>query len=1184
MLSKDQRDAIGRAVGQLRTLFEDEFAAQASGRFGLHTAPRAADNGDRGTSKGEDADDGLLDPWVEPLHALSLTPSQVEQRWELVGALRYLRREGLDGGEAVRRLIREAAFTAVNRLLAVRVAEAIGSLPQVTSAGRESAGYRDIIYDLFPLLAADEDQGLWTFVQVCGDELGATVPLLFDRRLPTSAFVPSRARVDDALAIINNADVAEAWGDPEALGWAYQFFNREGERQEMRAASSAPRNSRELAVRNQFFTPGYVVDWLVQNTLGRRLHEAGYHVEVPLLAAHSNDDAPLALEDVRVLDPAVGSGHFLLGCYDLLEEAWSSVGVDRADAAPRILRSLFGIEIDARASQVAQAVLLLRARRSAPQAELEAPAIVTARTFPGDRALRAEAFRGLTANAQDLAKGLEDALSNAPELGTLLKVEQRLEVVTERAVARPKLDSAVVTAESLDMELLGAMTAIAHEADASPADRMFAADARDAIGFVELCRQRYDVILMNPPFGEPVPGTEAYLEAAYGSSGFDLYPAFVRRGLEMLTPNGYLGAITSRTGFFLTRFEGWRSDVVLPRLRALVDLGIGVMHGAMVEAACYVAAASPHREQATFRRLLDAPDKAAAVYDGHGDSFIRRPTDFAAVPGSPAAYWVAPELLEVFRSRPSIAASAQIDARRGAYTGDDFRYLRCWWEVPASGALGESSRWVNFAKGGEYAPYYSHIHLVVDWDYDRGTFRDFHGRKGRSSPVPENRDYFGRPGLTWSLRSQKGFSVRPVPKGCIFGHKGPMVFVESDAAEDLDRAMAFLNSSAAAALLEAMVAFGSYEVGAVQRMPNIDPGEGAGQLAGELTEQRIRDAQRVETDHLFISPWTHSSSSREQFVEASQRIDDAVSHALGRSEPAVPASATYPTKWFQEDFARAGSPTAHEELSYLLGVAFGRWDVRYASGELEPPPLPGAYEALPAHPRGTLVAAPGLSHIPRPSNYPLVLPTDRILHDELGHPHDVVTAIEQAIAVLEDGPRPPHLIVHRAVRDLRRHLRTGFSNDHLRDYSASRRSAPLYWHLTVSSRRWGLWIYAPALDREMLFAIAGAARDKLRRLHQQQERLRGEEVAPRDRDAVARLEGIEALTVELEDFAANAESIAHSGWVPDLNDGLVLCATPLESLLANDRWRTHVAEQAAKLKNGLYPWAAVQGDFFGVST
>ena len=129
----------------------------------------------------------------------------------------------------------------------------------------------------------------------------------------------------------------------------------------------------------------------------------------------------------------------------------------------------------------------------------------------------------------------------------------------------------------------------------------------------------------------------------------------------------------------------------------------------------------------------------------------------------------------------------------------------------------------------------------------------------------------------------------------------------------------------------------------------------------------------------------------------------------------------------------------------------------------------------------------------------------------------------------------------------------------------------------MPSRQWGLWAYAPALD-EMLFAIVGAARDKRRRLSQQRDRLRNQDSGTHERVDFARLEAVEELEAELEGFIAVADSLAHSGWVPDLNDGLVLCAAPLEPLLAEDRWRTVVDEQAIKLRHGEYPWAAVQRD------
>jgi hypothetical protein len=1168
-LTKQARDGIARVVGRLRDLFEEEFSDQAAGRFGFHIDRQRVGQSDS-SELGETVEERLLRQWVEPLSALSLSPSQSTQRTELIGALSYLRREGLDGGEAVARLIREAAFTAVNRLLAVRVGEALQVFPAVTARGRQSASYREIAQDLFPLLAQEEDEGFWRYLQLAGDELGATVPLLFDRRLPVSAFIPSRTCVDRALEVLNDEDVMDVWGEPEALGWAYQFFNGDDVRKMREESPTAPRNSRELAVRNQFFTPRYVVDWLVQNTLGRRLQQAGYSVSLPLVVATSDKPADLELDDVKILDPACGSGHFLLGCYDLLEEAWRTRGVDPAEAAPRILRSLFGIDIDPRASQVAQVVLVLRARRSATTAHLDAPQIVTARPLPGAPEVRRTAFERLSPNAQDLAYHLDAALENAPLLGSLLKVEQSLSTLMERTLRTPKL-AVEVSQESLESELIGAADQIAAEADASPAARMFGADARDALKFVALCQQRYDVVLMNPPFGDPVQTTRNYLDGAFKNWTGNLYAAFVLRGVELLEPHGYLGAITDRNGFFIKTFLSWRRDNVLPRLTAFLDLGLGVMHKAMVEAAAYSLSARTEPRQATFRRLIDESDKATATYEGSGAEFCSSPGAFLDLPGSPTAYWLSDEGLRLFSRLPPLESEGR-SVRVGLQTSDDFRFLRLWWEVLVEDE-DRVPRWRPFTKGGEYSPYYSDVRLVVDWERNGRSVREF------PRSYIRNEDFYYRPGLTWAYKSDLGFCVKPVPRGVIFAHKGPMIFVPADDEAQLDGLMAFLNSATAAALVEPLVAFGKYEVGAVQRVPVVQVQSEVGPLVRRISICRMARDRALETSRYFVSPWEvdESALTNKDLAKYASEIDSAIGTTLGRPTGLEPLSTTYVSQWL-----RLQEPpsvlNAHQVLSYLIGAAFGRWDIRLANGTAEAPIPESPYAALPALPPGMLRARH--DHLV-PSDYPLKVPASRLLVDEAGHPQDVVAALELAATALTAGPRPPDIGVVTSIPDLRRFLRTKFFRDHLTAYSGSRRAAPIYWYLSVPSKEWGLWIYAPALSREMLFAIAGSARDRLRRLSEQASQLRNQVAGTASRQDADRLEKLDALASEVEAFLEAAEGIAQSGWAPDLNDGLILCAAPLESLFADESWRKDVAAQRKKLQKAEYPWAAVQRDYFG---
>ena len=683
---------------------------------------------------------------------------------------------------------------------------------------------------------------------------------------------------------------------------------------------------------------------------------------------------------------------------------------------------------------------------------------------------------------------------------------------------------------------------------------------------------------MNPPFGDAVPETRDYLRATYGDAAVDVYASFVARGIELLRPGGYVGAITSRSGFFLTSFTRWRTETLLPRLICALDLGLGVMHKAMVEAAAYVLSHAPHRGSAMFRRLLDDKDKDRAVRENdERKQYKRRPEDFLVIPEAPAAYWLTPTLLEIFGSCPAL--HDRVDVRQGLATADDFRFVRLWWEVPIA-HIGKERRWVPFAKGGDYSPYYADLHLLLDWEDDGRRIREFTRSKGQSESrrVTSSSHYF-RPGLTWSRRSQKGFSVRPVPSGAVFGDKGPMLFVPDDDRQTLEKLMAYLNSSLAASLLEATVAFGSYEVGALQRLPAVEVDDEAGRLARSLATARQANAARDETDHLFVSPWAgvNRSDERRDVVQLSSSVDATVLRSVSESHSVTPLSATYPTRWFAEDHKPPSALGIEDELSYLIGVALGRWDVRFATGLLDPPAAPNPFDLLLSMSRGMLVDDNGQPGGATPAGYPVELPSHGILHDDPGHPLDVVGAIERAAGQIAGASL--QLRFENELRDLRTHLRSRFFAAHVRRYSASRRAAPIYWHLTVPSTDWGLWIYAPRLDREGLFAIAQAAQDKRQRLVSLAEQLRPSPSGT-DRNQRERLEYLEALAAEVEVFGDHASQIAQSGWQPDLDDGAVLCAAPLEPLFHDRSWLQQVTKHRKELERGAYPWATVQRTYF----
>jgi hypothetical protein len=265
-------------------------------------------------------------------------------------------------------------------------------------------------------------------------------------------------------------------------------------------------------------------------------------------------------------------------------------------------------------------------------------------------------------------------------------------------------------------------------------------------------------------------------------------------------------------------------------------------------------------------------------------------------------------------------------------------------------------------------------------------------------------------------------------------------------------------------------------------------------------------------------------------------------------------------------------------LSYLVGVAFGRWDVRLSQDSGKVPASPGLSEPLRICPPGMLLDPDGLPAVNAPAGYPIALPNNGILVDEPGHQWDVEGAIYKAAAVCLDDPitlvtEMLEIVEGKSVRD---HLRRQFFKDHLARYSKSRRKAPIYWHLSVPSKGWGVWLYAPALTRETLYVVASEAARRERLGAEAMTRLQREQQqggAGRSPKKVAlELDAEEKLSEELRRFRAEAERVAGLGWEPDLDDGLVLCSAPLANLFP--LWPEAKATRTL-LRDGEYEWATV---------
>ena len=1254
-LTAEQRSVLEKLLQKVRRWLEDDLKESLSGRFGIHANGR-----------------------IEHLDSLSLSSTELAIRKDMVTVIEYLRAEGEADGESITRLIREAAFSHTNRLIAVRIAEAIGLIPETMARGLSSVGFIDFT-QLSPAVGSTDWLRFGVFIRICADELAADIPVLFDPRNPLLSLEPTEqifSRLVEEIVTIPD----EIWQAPDVLGWAYQFFNSSEERHQMRKGSPAPRNSHELAVRNQFFTPSYVVDFLVQNGLGAYL-AAGFPAlvsELPLLLEAPKKPIEIDLADIKVLDPACGSGHFLLGAYDILEKVWQLAGVEPAESAPSILESLWGIDIDPRVVQIAQAALFFRARRHC-NANLPTLNIICARALPTGPAIE-ELVENLDDHVARIIRAIAEELNDAPVLGSLLRVEKRLSSEVSDIFGTGVIEGTLAegvnpqSATSIKAQVLDALNSVADAVTATAPQRLFAAQAQDAVRFVDALSHQYTAVLMNPPFGEPVLHTKGYLKAAYPwipTKDYNLMAAFVGRGLELCESNyGTCGAITSRSGLFIKTFEAWRKHVLLGnRLAVLADLGSKVMDQALVEAACYVLENRTSQGKGTFIRLLKETDRPTALVEvveryrkGHGDSRIFNIdlAELEVIPGSPIAYWMDGSIRRLFRDLPQLEGTGS-DVRQGLATGDDFQFVRALWEVDPEriGYSSEDTRcgrcWVPFAKGGEYSPYWADGYLLIDWEYD--------GRRIRNSPSsrPQNIQFFFRPGLTWPLRTNSDIGFRVLPAGMIFGHKGPAMVAHNGVTPF--ELLGWLRSRLVQAIMDAMVAAGtettssgasrSYEVGLVQRLPWVEDSSigKLGVVAQRMAERRASLDSGDETTRRFVSPRLDRSKDLDRYlaqledgleldnlVNNSARLDSVGLDYLDKEIGLYPLC--YPERTDRDDRIaelfvssmekvikvlideRGGSraianlsfvadrrieviahglevnprsivrvvkerrlnaygeaeENAFRLVSYLVGLSFGRWDLRIGRNpSCGDPPVdlltpPARYSP------GSLLNNEGKSPIVFPYGYPIGLPPDGILVDQAGHDRNIGSVVEQAGEALFDSDEPlsDALEVLMKRPDLARFLRTEFFKRHLTMYSVSRRKAPIYWQLQVPSKTWGIWLYAPKLSREMLFAIVREAEQRQQLAERHIDRLQREVISNdtgrRASQIAKELESEQHLAVELARFRAEAERIANIGWEPDLDDGMVLNAALLADLLP--AW-SDAMKYREELQRGKYEWATV---------
>lgn len=1292
------RNKLQNATQDARQLLEAEFAEQLEGTYDI-----------------------LPDGTIHDRPGTHLNDRQRLTRQKLVDAIQHRIAGGKTSAESVADYTREAAFTFLNRFIALKMLEARGLIQQCISKGEQSSGFKEFT-GLAPGLAEVPDKGYRLYLECLFDELSIEVKILFDRQDVASLLWPRRQALDGLLATLNQTDLDTVWDQDETIGWVYQYFNSSEERKKMREESAAPRNSHELAVRNQFFTPRYVVQFLTDNTLGRIWYEmrrgdtklveqCRYIVRRPSEVFldegqepptdDSEADKDLSQEellkktvyvphrpkkdprDLKILDPACGSGHFLLYCFDLLltiyEEAWHDEQSPQSETTGRTIRedyptiealreavpglilrhNLHGIEIDSRCGQIAAFALWMQAQRAYSVLGLSRDArpsirktnIAIAEPMPGEPELLKE-FTS-TLNPPLLGKLVEasfEKMKLAGEAGSLLKIEEEIRDSITKArqqwgkdpehiqmnlfgpqlARQEKLDFSGITdddfwqqAEERIYEALhGYVTRMSNGQTFSR--RLFAEDTERGFAFIDLCRKGYDVVLMNPPFGYATPGSLDLIRRAYPEYAENLYVAFHSRASQILVEAGLVGIISSRTFVTYRDFERFRVKLLgMNPLKVFADMGWEVLDTAQVETAAYVTSKGlPSSELfGPFFRLLAVPPNhknkellRASQWKNTDRTYFARHQSLRSLPGSPLCYWSSDKFISEVSNSPTLYPT---HAYVGLGASPHAFFFRAWWEVDNNG-LG--NRWKRICRGGDFSPFCRPNALVIDWNHNGGSVKEYILKKypylnGNYGWKIQDEDKYGLPGLTWGKRNER-FNVQLMPRGHIFTDEGQGI-IPTDLREAVFL-LGYMNSALVAYFLSLTSGLQKHYV-YIRPVPVLKLTSVSVRKIEIATIDIIGIKQKwgctSELSPLFMLPVPvalHDWISIQDGVKTAETVwltdADTVISCRNQINETIFAEtalstddvfeiqsliATFPKDAPNIDgFAPSGdgklSRFVVAAVSYAIGAAFGRWDIRFATGEKPAPELPDPFAELPVCPPGQLQNKQGLpitrEEVERLKeedrwNYPIEIPWDGILVDDPGHPLDIEDRVRQALqAIWKDRweAMESEAFEILGVPTLRDYFRkpTGFFADHLKRYSKSRRKAPIYWQLTNLSGSYSVWLYYHRFTKDTFYIVLkDHVKTKLEHEQRKLDRLRAEAGPEPTRSQRGEIDQQEKFVAELKTFAEEIERISPL-WNPNLNDGVIINFAPLWRLVPQHKaWQKECKKVWDKLIAGDYDWA-----------
>lgn len=737
--------------------------------------------------------------------------------------------------------LEEMAYTWFNRFMAIRYMELRDYLPsraRMLSCATDGSFRPDCLLiaselelpgldkaRVFDLMDAADDEGLFRLILLAQcNELSDVLPEVFahlgaadELMLPDGLL---RTGENDVIYHLVTDIPEETWQDVEVLGWMYQFYN--SERKDDFFKSKRKASADDLAPATQLFTPKWIVQYLVENSLGRlwMLNNPDSHLKDQMKYFIAPDDEHEDFihisgpEDITFCDPACGSGHILSYAFELLYAMYEERGYRPSEIPELILeKNLTGFEIDERAAQIASLVLAMRAREH------------DRRFLKRDVTARIHVFQSVDCEGADLPKSVSEQLEHLGEIGSLVKLTEK------------DLDS---------------IHALAQEASTSLLDSKLAESLRAIEPALHAISNRYDVVVANPPYmgsSSFNPFMSSWIKKSYPDVKSDLCTCFIERSYDLADKHGYSSMVTMQSWMFLGSFEKMRNRLIDEKaIVSMVHLGPRAFDAIGGEVVSVTAAAlynSASIMKGTYFRLVDIVggepkrEKLLEAISNPACGWFYRAdaSTFHDIPGSPIAYWASEAVHKAFSSPYNVGTIAEV--KKGLTTANDMLYVRLWHEVSLNKSSIERSienaRWIPLNKGGEYKRWYGNNEHFIDWGSD--------GLRLKSDPnaVIRNEIYFFRPSVTWNDITSGKVSVRWKDSGQIFNDAGPSIFSSH---KMLLSVIALLNSSTIEVISGLVAPTIHFTVGQMSQIPVLRFDAGTASTIERLSERCISISQQ----------------------------------------------------------------------------------------------------------------------------------------------------------------------------------------------------------------------------------------------------------------------------------------------------------------------------------------------------